>query len=204
MKINLTLFLAFISLTLFGQSEVGIGIVSINFDDKTKVEFYESSDLDNVLKTVEFFNDESIKSWNIKNIQSHKDWLKPESMWLDYGQFRFRCKTKKLDSFEIYVSESQTMWIKNQKFCEFNSWEDYLKNMFSIERIDQNTQKIYSRPFTKSEVLESKSDCFKLKQMRDEWIEIETASHCESKKKISGWIKWREGNKILINYYTTS
>jgi len=203
MKTLLTVFLAFICLSSFGQNEIGLGIVSINFDDKTHIEFYESSDLNKTLKTVDFFDDESINSWNIKNLESHKDWLQPESMWLDYGQFKFRCKTKQTDCFEVYVSESQTMWIRNEEFTEFMDWETYLTSMLSVERID-TSQEIYSKPFTKSEVIESEDDCFSVKQMKGEWIEVETGEHCDSEKRVSGWIQWKDGNKILINYYSTS
>lgn len=200
----LFLFFTLTFLTSFGQKEVGIGVVSINFDDKTLIEFYETSDLTKKLKIVEFFNDKSINSWNIKNLENHKDWLVPESMWLDYGQFRFRCKTKMGNCFEIYVSDTKTMWIQNQNFTEFKNWEEYLQTMFSVERSNKNEQNIYSRPFSKSEIIESKKDCFKVNEMKGEWIQVETADHCETKRKISGWIKWKTGNDILINYFTTS
>jgi hypothetical protein len=45
--------------------------------------------------------------------------------------------------------------------------------------------------------------------MNGDWIEIFTADYCDesytdSKTKIeSGWIKWRQGNKLLIEYYIT-
>jgi len=204
MRKYLNLFFILWFLVSFGQSEIGIGIVSINFDENTKIEFYENIDLKKKLKTVEFFNDESINSWNIKNLENHKNWLQPESMWLDYGLFKFRCKTKKKDRYEVYVSGSQTMWIKVKNYTDYFSWEDYLKNMFSIERSDKKTQFIYSRPFTKSAKIKSENDCFEVKQMQNEWIKVETAGHCESEKRISGWIKWRDGNRILINYYPTS
>ena len=199
----LNLFFVLTFLTSFGQSEIGIGVVSIHFDDTTKIEFYETSELNKSSRTIEFFNDESIKGWNIKNLESHKEWLKPESMWLDYGQFRFRCKTKKEGSFEVYITESQTMWILDQDITQFMNWEEYLQTMFSVERTDKTTQKIYSKPFIKSEIIESKNDCFRVKQMKGEWIEVETAEHCKTQKNISGWIRWKDGNKILINYYTT-
>lgn len=46
--------------------------------------------------------------------------------------------------------------------------------------------------------------------MRGDWIEIFTADYCEdgyteSKTKIkSGWIKWKQGNTLLIEYFITS
>lgn len=204
MKTALNLFFILIFLTSFGQKEIGIGIVSVNFDDKTVIEFYKSSDLINNIETVEFFNDESIKSWNIKELENHKEWLSPESMWLDYGQFRFRCKTKMDTCFEIYVNETQTMWIEKQDFIEFKNWEAYLKSMFMVERANKTAQKIYSKPSINSEMVKSENDCFSVIQMQGKWIEVETAEHCETVQIITGWIQWRDGNTILINYYTTS
>ena len=205
MRIILFIVFNLVSLTSFSQNELGIGILSINFDDKTVIDFYESSDLNKKVKTIEFFDDKSINSWNIKDLENHQKWLQPESLWLDYHQFSFRTKTKNTDCFEIYVSNNKTMWIKNKDYVEYQTWEVYLQNMFSIERIDKNTQKIYSRPFTKSEIIKSdKNDCFTVIRMQNDWIEIETGEHCESGQKIKGWIKWRNKDKLLINYYTTS
>ncbi len=205
---RIILFIVFNLATLisFSQSELGIGIVSINFNDKTVIDFYESSDLDKKVKTIEFFDDKSINSWNIKNLKSHQNWLQPESLWLDYYQFTFRVKTKSTDCFEVYVSDNKTMWIKKMDFTEYSTWEEYLQNMFSVERIEKNTQNIYSRPYTKSEIIksDSKDDCFSVIRMQNDWIEIETGEHCENGKKVKGWIKWRNNGKLLINYYTTS
>jgi hypothetical protein len=206
MRIFLTIIFNFIILATFAQSKLGIGLVSIDFDDKTKIEFYESSDMKKVLKTIEFFNDESINSWNIKDLKSHQNWLQPESLWLDYYQFTFRAKTIHTDCYEVYVSDNRTMWIKKTDFTNCLTWEEYLQNMFSVERIEKNTQNIYSRPFTKSEIikLDSKDDCFSVIRMQNEWVEIETSEHCENGKKVKGWIKWRNNEELLINYYTTS
>jgi|GEM_PF-2812445 len=90
MRIIIFIVFNLVSLISFPQSELGIGIVSINFDDKTVIDFYESSDLNEKVKTIEFFDDKSINSWNIKDLENHQKWLQPESLWLDYHQFSFR------------------------------------------------------------------------------------------------------------------
>ena len=189
------------------QSPLGIGLVKIEFDDKTVIDFFDSPEFSNKLKTIEFFNDKSINSWNIKDLDIHKkEWLSPETLWLDYSQFSFRCKTKIEDCYEIYVSDTKTMWIKATDYTHFTTWETYLKEMFSIERLNPKEQEIYSRPYSKSAIIKATEECFKVKQLskNGEWIEIETANHCETEEKITGWIQWRDGDKILIDYHTTS
>ncbi len=52
-------------------------------------------------------------------------------------------------------------------------------------------------------------DCFKMKRMSGDWIEIFSPAYClvaykKSKIEIrSAWIKWKSGNKLLIDYFIT-
>lgn len=87
---------------------------------------------------------------------------------------------------------------------KFSSWETYLQGMFGIARLSNQNQTIKKQPSDSSEEIKySGSDCFQVKSMEGDWIEIFTADQCdESKTKIkSGWIKWTQGNKLLIEYY---
>lgn len=67
----------------YGQVTLGIGIVKIEFDSNTVVDFYKSPTDRTFTKRIEFFDDKSINSWNIKNLEREKTWLKPEVLWLD-------------------------------------------------------------------------------------------------------------------------
>ena len=209
--INL-IFLLTYTLTV-GQVDLGTGVVSIHFDDKTVVNFFDSP-IDLIpKKTLQFFEDKSIKSWNIRDIEEHKTWLKPEVLWLDYSSFVFRCVNIKDDWFEVIVNneDGSKYWINRNNITEYKTWETYLKEMFSIARLSNKTQNIRRLPNDNSEIDEYKGrDCFQVKSTRGDWIEIFTpdyskdGSYGNETNISSGWIKWKSGNDLLIEYHITS
>jgi hypothetical protein len=212
MKPFLFIFLfSVLAINSFAQTEIGSGLIEIHFDDKTVLEFYEKPFSSKPTKKIEFFNDEKINSWNIRNLEKQKKWLNPESLWLDYHSFIFRCVARQKDWYKVIVNNenNKTLWIRKQKFTEFKTWEQFLKSIFGIERLKK--QKIRRRPSENSGEIKYKGkDCFQVRRLKGAWIEIFSADYCDedytdSKTPIkSGWIKWRTGNKLLINYFITS
>lgn len=195
------------------QTDLGLGLVSINFDDKTTLYFYSTPNDKELKRTIQFFNDQTINSWNIRDLDNHKTWLKPEILWLDYSQFVFRCMSVQGNWLKVVVNNEngETLWIKKNNLTTLRNWENYLKGMFGVARLPDHKQKIRSSPTDSSEEITYQGqDCFQVKSMKGDWIEIFTADYCDdsytdSETKIkSGWIKWRQGNNLLIEYYTTS
>lgn len=77
--------------------------------------------------------------------------------------------------------------------------------------LSSSPQKIRTEPDERSQEIEYHgTDCFVVKSMKGEWIEIATPAYCDedltgSTTPIkSGWIKWRDGDKLIIEYFTTS
>jgi hypothetical protein len=195
----------------YGQVTLGTGVVKIEFDDKTIINFYTKPTDKVHSKRIEFFHDKEINSWNIKNLKTEQTWLKPEVLWLDYSQFNFRCKSTNDEWLELIVNNDngQTYWIKKNKATIFLTWEDYLKEMFAVDRLADHKQMIRKLPSdTADEIKHNGRDCFQVKSLKGDWIEIFTTDHCDEGKNKSeikgGWIKWRRGDELLIKYYTTS
>jgi len=213
MKTLLTCVLLQFMTSLLAQTDLGLGLVSINFDDKTTLHFYSTPEEKDPKRTIQFFDDETINSWNIRDLTKHKEWLRPEVLWLDYSSFVFRCLTVNDSWLKVIVNNEteETLWLKRSDLTTFRDWENYLKEMFGVTRLSDHPQTIRSLPTTNSEEIFYKGkDCFQVKSMKGEWIEIFTADYCDesytdSKTEIkSGWIKWRQGSELLIEYFTTS
>ena len=198
------------SLICKAETNLGNGIVSINFDNKPIVRFYKSPNDKKAVRTIEFFDDNSVKSLNIKNLETQKQWLKPELLSLEYPAFNFRCKSKANGWYEVIVNNrtGKTFWIKKQRFTKFLTWEAFLKSEFVVYRMSRYKQAIRKLPSNVSTKIKYVGeDCFEVKSMKGEWIEIFTSDFCksgygENKKTIlkSGWIKWKNGNTLLIDY----
>ncbi|MDO1447952.1 hypothetical protein Q0590_16895 [Rhodocytophaga aerolata] len=213
MKILLVNLLLLLTTNLWSQTELGLGLVSINLNDKTVLHFYKNITDKAPSKTIEFFNDKTINSWNIKELDKQKNWLKPEVLWLDYSSFIFRCVVNKEGWFQVITNQEngERYWLKNSKMTTFNTWENYLKGMFGVKRLPTNHQKIRSSPTDNSaEIKYQGEDCFGVKSMKGDWIEIYTADYCDesytdNKTPLKrGWIRWKRGNELLIEYFTTS
>ena len=156
---TLTAFILFFAVTnCFSQTDLGIGIVSINFDDKTILHFYNDTSEKQAAKTIKFFNDSSINSWNIRNLDKQKEWLKPQVLWLDYSTFDFRCKTQTDKYFQVIVNNEngQMLWLRKSKLTRFVTWETYLKEMFGVGRLSDQKQKIRKLPNDSSEEIKYK------------------------------------------------
>lgn len=207
MKLKLTLLFSILSISIFAQTNLGIGLVTIKFDDKTVLPFYTSINDKEPVKTIRFFNDKSINSWNIKDLKNQQKWLKPEILWLDYNYFVFRCEEKENNWFKIIVDNEsgKSLWIKKSKSTLFRNWEKFLQDMFSVQR-KSKTDKIYKLPNKNSGAIRySAEDCFQVRSMKGDWIEVFTSECDDVKSQLkSGWIKWKDGNNLLIEYFPTS
>lgn len=213
MRLLIINILLLFSTEVWSQTDLGIGLVSIDFDDKTVLDFYSDTLAKEPEKEIEFFDDRTVNSWNIKDLEKQKEWLQPEVLWLDYFAFTFRCLNQTDKWFEIIVNNETktTYWLKRTDSTKFNNWEEYLKDMFGVERDPSFPQQIRTEPTdNSSEIHYRGTDCFVVKSMKGDWIEITTPDYCDenftySKTPIkSGWIKWRQGDKLTINYFTTS
>jgi hypothetical protein len=210
MRVALTIFMLMLLTKGYGQVTLGTGIVTIDFDDRTVIDFYKKSTDKNHYKRIEFFDDKEINSWNIRNLEIERTWLNPEVLWLDYSQFNFRCKSATANWLELIVNNDNgmTLWVKRTKTTTYLTWEEYLKNASQVDRLEEFKQKIRERPNDKSAEIEYEGrDCFEVRSMQGDWIEIFTSDTCDEEgtttKVKSGWIRWREGEKLLIYYYTS-
>jgi hypothetical protein len=213
MKTLFAYFLLSTPVTVFAQADLGIGIIAITCDSNAILNLYTSPSDAAPAKSIELYNDISINSVSIRNIDKAKDWLNPEALWLEYSFFFFRCKQNKGDWFEVIANNETrvSFWLKRNEWTTFVSWDSYLKNTFMISRLSSQPQKIRLLPSDNAREIEySGKDCFQVKSVKGDWIEIFTPAYCEqgytdSKIKFeSGWIKWRSHEKLLIEYFLTS
>lgn len=193
-----------------GQVSIGIGIVWIEFDGPTTIDFYKTPD-DNVYsKRLVIFDDPVVDGLNLKDYHKHKNWLQPEVMRLEYYHFSLRCKSQTENWLEVIVNNENgsTLWLKRSDQTKFQPWKEYLMSMFGIARLSPRTQGIYEAPDESAKKMGSQGkDCFRVRDMKGDWIEIFSSDECDSKKRTeikSAWIKWKDGEKILIDYNTTS
>ena len=210
MKIPFSLLLAFVFTATHAQAPIGIGLVRITLDDKPVIDFYKSPTDDTFSKRITFTNDSITKGRTFKDREEVSRWLRPEVIWLDHYELIFRCKSSNEDWYEVIANNENghTLWIRKDKTTSFSTWEEFLKSMYTVVRIHYRKQKIRAHPSDKSSELKYEGgDCFRVKSLNGDWIEIYTPTNiCRPDLKTeikSGWIKWKDGNRMMVDYYTT-
>lgn len=196
-----------ITINATAQAELGIGLASIKFNDKTVLKLYVDPYDREPKHIIEFYNDE-IEGTTIRDAETQEEWLKPEVFSIEYGQLIFRCKSESRFWAEIIVNNEtgETLWLKKTKTTILSTWDIFLKEMFMVSR-NSFQQEIRMQPNdTAQEITFDGEECFQVKAMKGDWIQIFTADHCDEvgNRLKSGWIKWKEGEKLLIEYFLST
>jgi hypothetical protein len=210
MKTALSLLVLVVFTKCFSQAPIGIGIVTITLDDKPVIDFYKSPTDDVFAKRITFTNDSISKGRTFRDREEVLRWLRPEVLWLDHYELIFRCKSSTDDWYEVVANNENghTLWIRKDKTTSFSTWEEFLKSMYAIVRIHYRKQKIRAHPTDKSpEIKYEGGDCFRVRSLSGDWIEIYTPTNgCRPDLQTqvkSGWIKWKVGDRMMVDYYTT-
>jgi hypothetical protein len=91
--ILITLVLLFLAKSSYSQNDLGLGIITVSFDEKTVLNLFSNPQDKNPSQQIKFYLNKSTKSVDIQNIEQSNAWLAPEFMKLDYDLLIFRCKT---------------------------------------------------------------------------------------------------------------
>ncbi len=139
-------------------------------------------------------------------------WFKPEGLWLDYSIFVIRVDTVIGKWFKVFVNNEKgtTLWTLTDPVKKFVKWQTFLvKETTAINKHPEFNIEIKVSPSENSSSIKKieKTDCFEALEIKGDWLRIRTNStlDCnESKKTIkSGWIRWRQNNRLTINYGLT-
>ncbi|MDL2262853.1 SH3 domain-containing protein [Bacteroidales bacterium OttesenSCG-928-I21] len=130
------------------------------------------------------------------------DWHEDFHPWaLESGimVFAVRCVEKNDDGYRVIVNEGQEMekQLLKHKNIEFSTIEEHLLTILIDFDIKQNP--IRETPDDNGEILfvDDLGDLINVVEVNGDWIKIRDLYN----DKILGWIKWREKNEFLIDFY---
>lgn len=193
-------------------AQLGMGVAVFNFDSTTVINFYKDTTDKNPEKQIEFFEDTSINSYNIRNLESYQaTWLKPEALWIDYSFLNFRIEYISKNWIHLFVNNETgyCLWVKKSKLCEIKSWERYLReNVTVVDNLDPENNKVRVKPDLKADTIHTNpARGYSILKVSGEWIQVSYGltedGDLEGKGKPLGWIKWRDGDVLLIDYSLT-
>jgi hypothetical protein len=203
------LFVVLLPFVSFGHSDLplGVGVISVDFQKSPKLMFYQDTIVSSTPKVISIGRDKE-GEYILRN-EKQAGWFKPEQFSLEYDIFIIRVDTVVGSWYRVIVnSEKGTlMWTKKSSEKRFMEWPRFLLN--ETTAIDAGPVDIKNAPGTGTKTIRpaTKKDCFEVLEIRGDWMRIRTNTKLdcdESGKPIkSGWIKWRDHGKLMIEYFLT-
>lgn len=190
-----------------GEAELGHGIVEVDIYKTKEIKLFKNKGDELPEKTIRLVHRDSEIYIEEKD---YAKWLKPESVWLDYSIFIFRYTNIEGNWIEVVVN-NETMnkkWIQKSGTLNVKSWEKFLvENTTAIEPLIPTDIKAEPDADSKTIRKSTKEDCFEAVEVKGDWIRLRTNETLECNEHPtpikSGWIKWREANKLMINFFLT-
>lgn len=203
MKI-LAAILLFTTLVCQGQevqpSKLGLGFVVIEntYDSKKIVTIYKDKDLTSKLEDFRLYGEH-------KSIRPYYD--KP-----DYGLCYFICLEKTQSYYKVLFNNNDEGFLKADSEKHFKTWESVLINS-SVQRIDVKSNPLKENPsYSAANVIQENKPTVNLLQVDDviekngeHWIKVKFSKSGKARCDPNigdcheAWIKWRSGDKLLVN-----
>lgn len=127
----------------------------------------------------------------------------------DYFLFKLKCVLELDDSYEVVVNEKtgETKFIKKSSNYKLQSWEEFVQQVFSIA-FDPTKQKLLDNiDGNPIHELPKVEDHIVPNEIQGDWMKViwtDAEYPDETTENKSGWLKWRDGDQIIIGLYFLS
>lgn len=135
----------------------------------------------------------------------------PYSFHQDYFLLALKYVAEDANRFRVIVNDKKDLQKyvnKADKNLKFETWEEHILKTFAIE-FKENENPLRETPNGKIKKVEfSKIDRFGAVEFEGEWLKVEwdTESNPDNdpSKTDFGWVKWKKGEKLLIEWFYLS
>jgi len=127
-------------------------------------------------------------------------WLHPEHLKLDYELLYFKVLSEGKDFLQIEVNREngRTAWVDKNK-GQLSYWPHFLLKVHSVSLSEHLKYNVYHRPFEYADKVKLDYTILRPIIIEDEWLKVELVDEGYTIVG-SGWIKWRDQERILVQY----
>lgn len=205
----LTTLLCFLPFLALGQDDLplGEGVLSINIEKSPTLLFYTDTLQAKPFKVISIGRDKD-GEFLIRNPKGAA-WLRTEQLSLEYYIFVIRVDTVLGKWYRVFANAGPNpiLWTKASPEKQFRKWAPFL--LKETTAVEPGPVAIKAGPSESSKTIRrvTSKDCFEAVEIKGDWMRIRsnTRLDCdESDKPLkSGWIKWRENGRLLVDYFLT-
>lgn len=181
----------------------GLGMVSFDYISYPTIYFYLYNSKSESYMDLQPYDSIVFNNipYNESQIVSAPPYLMPAHMKMDYGLLLFKIIsiTKHFIEIEVNASLDQTAWV-SREVCNIMLWPEFLLNVYSVEIIDTIQNPLRVVPFSHGGLLRYMNySIMEPVQIKGDWMQV-ILYDGNLNKLDYGWIRWRENNKLLVEY----
>jgi len=170
----ISLFLS--SSKIYGETEMGLGMVKPDFYNRKVIYFYGFPNLEKPVSdhkptdSLVFMQTEH----NQIDISYAPPWFYPEHQKLDYDILYFKLLTMNRDWVQVELNKKtgQSAWMSRNDVSVL-LWQEFLLNVFSIENLDPKSNLLRIKPLVHaSEVMIKEYEIMAPVMIKDSWLKV--------------------------------
>lgn len=181
-----------------------IGVITLNkenYSRKSMIQLFNKDD--SLWYEFSFYENEGDRKFDQANAE-----FRPFAFHPDYFLLVLKCIGTDATRFEVVVNETTrlTKFVrKNDNTLRFETWESHILNLFAVG-FNQSKNPLLDAPAKRAkQVRAPKGAIFHPVEIKGEWLRVRwniSEEITDASEKIGyGWIKWKEDNNILIEFF---
>jgi len=134
-------------------------------------------------------------------ISSAPPWFVPAHMKLDYGLLLLKVITLSRNWVEVEVNtiDGTTRWVDRQELG-IVLWPEFISTVGTVEILDPETNPIRIKPLDHASIMADGADALlKPLAVQGDWLMVERSALAD-RIAPTGWIRWRDGERLLVRY----
>jgi hypothetical protein len=141
------------------------------------------------------------KGEHFVDITSAPPWFVPAHLKLDYGLLLLKVITLSRNWMEVEVNsiDGTTRWVDRNELT-FVTWPEFISTVNTVEIIDTETNPVRLKPLDHAAILAEGANALLVPlAVRGDWLMVSTDGLAD-RIVPTGWIRWRDGERLLVRY----
>ncbi len=184
------------------RDEMGLGMVKLPIDLESPIYFFgepssdPSADVELPVDSLTF-----AEAQYFIDVATAPAWFQPEVIKLDYDLLFVRAVGLRRDWIEVVVNRTTglTAWLERDA-VEYLDWPTFLLDAFAVEQIDPNRNPIRVRPQDNADRVRTDAEALYPLTIHGDWMQV----MLDMDGARTGWIKWRDGWRLLVSFFLLS
>jgi hypothetical protein len=130
--------------------------------------------------------------------------FRPLSLHLDYFVLALKCVGKEGSLLKVVVNEitGLTKFVNSKdELLKIETWENHILHLFAVS-FNPLKNPLLDRPSGNAKPIRIPKDVFfHPSRIKGDWLMVRWDVIDKSGKIKYGWVKWRESNKLIVNFY---